>query len=94
MSTSIAELRTAIDTLDQQLLQLLNQRATLANAIGDIKRQEGSQVYRPEREAQVIHKLQTANQGPLKADSVANIWREVMSACRALEEPHLSLIHI
>ena len=88
MSTSIAELRTAIDTLDQQLLQLLNQRATLANAIGDIKRQEGSQVYRPEREAQVIHKLQTANQGPLKADSVANIWREVMSACRALEEPH------
>ena len=47
MSTSIAELRTAIDTLDQQLLQLLNQRATLANAIGDIKRQEGSQVYRP-----------------------------------------------
>ena len=88
MSTSIAELRTAIDTLDQQLLQLLNQRATLANAIGDIKRQEGSQVYRPEREAQVIHKLQTANQGPLKADSIANIWREVMSACRALEESH------
>ena len=88
MSQTIAELRTAIDTLDQQLLLLLNQRASLANAIGDIKRQEGSQVYRPEREAQVIHKLQTANQGPLKADSIANIWREVMSACRALEEPH------
>lgn len=88
MSRTIAELRNAIDALDQDLLQLLNQRATLANAIGDIKRQEGSQVYRPEREAQVIHKLQAANQGPLRADSVANIWREVMSACRALEEPH------
>lgn len=73
MSTSIAELRTAIDTLDQQLLQLLNQRATLANAIGDIKRQEGSQVYRPEREAQVIHKLQTANQGPLQDVNLAHI---------------------
>lgn len=88
MSRTIAELRDAIDALDQQLLVLLNQRAALANEIGDIKRQEGSQVYRPEREAQVIRKLQAANQGPLRADSIANVWREVMSACRALEEPH------
>ena len=88
MNRTIAELRNAIDAVDQQLLLLLNQRASLANEIGDIKRQEGSQVYRPEREAQVIRKLQTANQGPLRAESIANVWREVMSACRALEEPH------
>ena len=88
MNRTIAELRNAIDTVDQQLLLLLNQRASLADGIGDIKRQEGSQVYRPEREAQVIRKLQTANQGPLRAESIANVWREVMSACRALEEPH------
>ena len=88
MNRTIAELRDAIDAMDQQLLLLLNQRASLADAIGDIKRQEGSQVYRPEREAQVIRKLQMANQGPLKPDSIANVWREVMSACRALEEPH------
>jgi chorismate mutase/prephenate dehydratase len=88
MNRTIAELRNAIDTVDQQLLLLLNQRASLADEIGDIKRQEGSQVYRPEREAQVIRKLQTANQGPLRAESIANVWREVMSACRALEEPH------
>ena len=88
MNRTIAELRDAIDAVDQQLLLLINQRASLADEIGDIKRQEGSQVYRPEREAQVIRKLQTANQGPLKPDSIANVWREVMSACRALEEPH------
>ncbi|MDO5654279.1 MAG: prephenate dehydratase [Brachymonas sp.] len=88
MTRTIDDLRAAIDAVDQQLLQMLNQRATLADEIGDIKRKEGSQVYRPEREAQVIHKLQTANQGPLQPASIANIWREIMSACRALEEPH------
>jgi chorismate mutase/prephenate dehydratase len=44
-------------------------------------------VYRPEREAQVINNLQAANPGPLKDRNVATIWREIMSACRALEEP-------
>lgn len=88
MTQSIDDLRVSIDAVDTQLLQLLNQRAALANAVGDIKRQEGSQVYRPEREAQVIHKLQTRNDGPLQSNNIANIWREVMSACRALEAPH------
>ena len=88
MTRTIADLRIAIDAVDQELLKLLNQRAALANEVGDIKRKEGSQVYRPEREAQVIHKLQTANQGPLQDVNLAHIWREIMSACRALEEPH------
>ena len=83
----LSELRAGIDALDAQLLTLLNQRAELANAVGEIKRAEGSPVFRPDREAQVIHGLQTANQGPLKAANVASIWREVMSACRALEAP-------
>ncbi len=87
MTRTIADLRVAIDAVDQHLLQLLNQRATLANEVGNIKRQEGSQVFRPEREAQVIHNLQQANAGPLKDVNVANIWREIMSACRALEAP-------
>ena len=87
MTQTIADLRVALDSVDQKLLELLNQRASLANQVGDIKRQEGSQVFRPEREAQVIHNLQTANAGPLKAPNVANIWREIMSACRALEAP-------
>lgn len=87
MTNSLNELRKQIDQLDQELLVLLNRRATLAHAVGDIKREEGSAVFRPERETQVITTLQAQNSGPLKNNSVASIWREVMSACRALEAP-------
>jgi chorismate mutase/prephenate dehydratase len=87
MAKTLPELRIQIDAVDRELLELLNRRAALANEVGEIKRVEGSPVFRPEREAQVIHGLQTANAGPLKGDSVAHIWREIMSACRALEAP-------
>lgn len=87
MSKTLPELRTSIDQVDRELLDLLNRRAALANEVGEIKRAEGSPVFRPEREAQVINGLQAANPGPLKPTSVANIWREIMSACRALEAP-------
>jgi chorismate mutase/prephenate dehydratase len=80
-------LRGRIDKLDRDLLGLLNQRASLALEVGELKRREGSVAFRPEREAQVIDGLKTANPGPLKNDSVAPIWREIMSACRALETP-------
>ncbi len=85
MTKTLAQLRVDIDALDRQLLSLLNQRAGLAGEVGEIKRAEGSVVYRPEREAQVIGGLQTANAGPLKNESIGHIWREVMSACRSLE---------
>jgi chorismate mutase/prephenate dehydratase len=84
---TLAELRTAIDAVDRDLLAMLNRRAALANEVGDIKRAEGSPVFRPEREAQVINGLQAANPGPLKDSNIANVWREIMSACRALEAP-------
>ena len=82
---TLADLRVQIDAVDQELLVILNKRAQLANAVGEIKRIEGSAVYRPEREAQVIQGLQSVNQGPLKSESIGHIWREVMSACRSLE---------
>jgi chorismate mutase/prephenate dehydratase len=66
---------------------LLNRRASLARAVGDIKKNEGTVVFRPEREAQVIDGLKALNAGPLHTESVAPIWREIMSACRALESP-------
>ncbi len=80
-------LRQQIDAVDRELLALLNRRASLALAVGEIKKREGSVVFRPEREAQVIDGLKRANSGPLQPDSVAPIWREIMSACRALETP-------
>jgi chorismate mutase / prephenate dehydratase len=80
-------LRHQIDALDRDLLNLLNQRAALALAVGELKKKDGSVVFRPEREAQVIDGLKALNPGPLKTDSVAPIWREIMSASRALETP-------
>jgi len=86
-SDALAGLRVQIDALDQQLLSLLNQRAHVAEQVGDIKRAEGSPFFRPDRVAQVIEKIQRANQGPLLNQHVASIWREIMSACLALEAP-------
>ncbi|WP_047198021.1 prephenate dehydratase [Caldimonas brevitalea] len=80
-------LRTLIDRVDRELLALLNRRASLAQAVGELKKKEGSVVFRPEREAQVIDGLKAVNTGPLMTESVAPIWREIMSACRALETP-------
>jgi len=84
---TLQSLRARIDALDLELLALLNERASLALEVGALKKAEGSVVFRPEREAQVIDGLKRANPGPLRGDSVAPIWREVMSACRALETP-------
>jgi chorismate mutase / prephenate dehydratase len=80
-------LRTQIDDVDRELLALLNRRAQLAQQVGEVKKKEGSVAFRPEREAQVIDGMKAVNPGPLMADSVAPIWREIMSACRALETP-------
>jgi chorismate mutase / prephenate dehydratase len=82
---TLDQLRTEIDVVDRELLAALNKRAQLAGEVGEIKRVEGSAVYRPEREAQVIRQLQTLNPGPLKDENISHIWREVMSACRSLE---------
>jgi len=87
MTRTLQELRDLIDATDKELLALLNRRAGFAAEVGEIKKLDGSPVYRPEREAQVIHGLQQANLGPIKDASVAHIWREIMSACRALEAP-------
>jgi chorismate mutase / prephenate dehydratase len=83
----LLSLRAQIDALDRELLALLNRRAGLALQVGEFKKREGSVVFRPEREAQVIDSLKALNPGPLATASVAPIWREIMSACRSLETP-------
>jgi chorismate mutase/prephenate dehydratase len=86
-SEGLATLRVHIDSLDRQILALLNERAKVAEKVGALKRLEGSPFFRPDRVAQVIEKIQSANMGPLQNSHVASIWREVMSACLALEAP-------
>lgn len=90
MNEELARLRARIDDLDDRLLILLNERARLAQEVGHLKLsngEEGGPIYRPEREAQVVRRLQEANAGPLPGEAVERLFREVMSACRALEQP-------
>jgi chorismate mutase / prephenate dehydratase len=87
VNPALLALRERIDAVDRELLALLNQRAGLALEVGALKKAEGSVVFRPEREAQVIDQLKAINAGPLPSECVAPIWREIMSASRALETP-------
>ena len=89
-SPELLVLRNQIDSLDRQLLELVNQRARVAEQVGELKKHEGTAFFRPDRVAQVIEKIKTHNPGPLKGAHVAAIWREIMSACLALERPRKS----
>ncbi len=80
----LGELRQGIDAIDDEVLRLINERAKLAHRIGEIKH---GNIYRPEREAQVLRRLVEANPGPLPDAAVQRISREIMSACLALEQP-------
>lgn len=80
--------RQAIDDIDCQVVQLLNQRARHAKAIGDLKNRNDSACYSPTREQEVLERIRSLNPGPLHPDSLQTIYREVMSACRSLERQH------
>ena len=89
----LEKLRARIDEIDEKLLELFNQRANCAVEVAEVKRElndaadENPTFFRPDREAQVIKRLKSLNQGPLSNDEVGRLIREVMSACLALEQP-------
>lgn len=82
--------RDRIDTIDEQIHGLLNERAKIAQEVGVSKAAQGlhtADYYRPEREAQVLRKAIERNQGPLRNEEIVRLFREIMSACLAQEEP-------
>ncbi len=85
----LAQLRKQIDAIDQQLLELLNQRAECAISVATTKIAQGETgtFYRPDREALVLRRIQELNPGPLSGDTTVKFFREIMSACLALEKP-------
>jgi len=85
MADDIAQHRAAIDALDEKIAALLNERAARAAAIGKLKADGGA--YRPEREAEVLRRIALANRGPLANDALVRLFTEIISACRALEQP-------
>ncbi|WP_153099689.1 prephenate dehydratase [Paraburkholderia hayleyella] len=87
LNSQLKPLRERIDAIDTQLIALLNQRAAVALEVGEIKKHFNAPVFRPEREQQVIARLQDMSMGPLGGDHISAIWREIMSASRELEQP-------
>jgi chorismate mutase/prephenate dehydratase len=89
IATDLASLRRQIDAVDQQLHELINQRARLAQQAGISKHKDGHTVdfYRPEREAEVLRMALDRNHGPLRNEEIVRLFREIMSACLAQEEP-------
>ncbi|GAA4652484.1 prephenate dehydratase [Kistimonas scapharcae] len=83
-------LRDKIDSIDGKILELISARAAVAQEVARVKEAAGATdafFYRPEREAQVLRRIMSRNDGPLDDEEMARLFREIMSACLALEEP-------
>jgi chorismate mutase/prephenate dehydratase len=82
-------LRDRIDDLDVQIQQLIAERAKCASEVAEVKTGQGAEAdfYRPEREAEVLRRVSARDTGPLSAEDMVRLFREIMSACLALEKP-------
>lgn len=88
---ALEALRQRIDNIDNELLRLISERARCAQQVAEAKLAADPETpvlyYRPEREAQILRKIKSLNPGPLADEEMARLFREVMSACLALEKP-------
>jgi len=85
---NLGRLREQIDAVDEQIQALISQRAQLAQQVA-VAKGDGTAIdyYRPEREAQVLRGVVERNDGPLSSEEITRLFREIMSACLAQEEP-------
>ncbi len=88
-TNAISTLRNQIDTIDEQIQTLINQRAKIAQEVANVKKNHENDpiFYRPEREAQVLKAVMARNSGPLSGEKMARLFREIMSVCLELEAP-------
>jgi chorismate mutase/prephenate dehydratase len=84
---SVDVLRKKIDQIDEKVVNLLNDRAVLAQRIGQTKSLSNQEVYVPEREQEILHRLAGLGRGPLPSSTIRSIYREIISGCRSLEAP-------
>lgn len=81
----IDSIRTQIDELDNQLLDIFNRRAALALQIGEIKKEHQLAVYDPKREQRIFARMQQANKGPLDNSAIVRLFERVIDESRSLE---------
>ncbi len=83
---SLKKLRSKIDSLDKQIIQLLNTRAKVTLDVAKVKYKSGKSIYAPEREREVLKKISTLSKGPLGSKALEAVYREIMSSSLALEK--------
>jgi chorismate mutase/prephenate dehydratase len=85
---TLESLRKKIDEIDSLLIDSISERARCAQQVAEVKENQGEQAfYKPAREAQVLRRVMEKNQGPLGNEDMARLFRQIMSACLALEQP-------
>jgi chorismate mutase/prephenate dehydratase len=84
---SLNDLRRSVDEIDDDILALLDRRATIAREIAQAKRDAHVATYDPEREREVLARLEAKGAGRFPREAIRAVYREVMSACLALQEP-------
>ena len=85
---TLESLRKKIDEIDSLLIKTISERARCAQHVAEVKEDQGDKAYyRPEREAQVLRRVMEKNEGPLNNEDLARLFRQIMSACLALEQP-------
>lgn len=84
---SLQDLRRQIDEIDSRLLELLSERARVVQEVGHSKSRSATHYFSPERERQVFERLTNENKGPYSTEAIRAIFREIISASRALEAP-------
>ncbi len=82
--------RAAIDSIDHQILELLQQRLEHVLAVGEIKRAHGVKVYDPDREREVLERLVAARQAPLRPETVRRIFERIIDESRSHEQHHIA----
>lgn len=85
----LAELRSAIDEVDQKILELVAERVRLVLAVGDYKRRNSLPVYDPERERTLLERLSHAAPAPLQPETVRRIFERLVDESRRVEQKHV-----
>ncbi len=84
---TLEELRSRIDSIDDKILELLNQRAAVVKKVGELKKKIETSFYVPNRETEIIKRLQAKSKGPFPKIAIKPVFREIISACLSLEKP-------
>ena len=82
---SVADWRRKIDEIDKKLVELLNERSRCVLEIGRLKRQDGSALYQPDREREVLAAAERANRGPLSEAAIRRLFERILDEARSVE---------